>query len=353
MSEIALVIPTLGHGGAERVMSELANEWAAKGHNVHLILLANQPEFYSVNNNVVIHYIGFNSKGGLKKVWAEMMVFCKLRKAIIRAKPDFVLSFMVKYNILTILATRFTNIRTFVSDRSNPRKSVPFYLAILRKLTYRYATGIIAQTELAKKLILSSIPNSNVKVIPNPVKKIKQDRRTERENIILNVGRMIETKGHEDLLLAFSKLKLPIWKLVILGDGPLRNHLVSVVNRLGIDDKVFFPGVVKNVDEWLLKASIFAFPSYSEGFPNALAEALAAGLPCVSFNCDAGPADLITDGLNGYLVDVGDIGGMTNRLNKLLVDSNLRAKMGQKAMLVADVLNKERIANSFLNFCLP
>ncbi len=350
---IFLVIPTLHQGGAERVMSELANTFITYPDiKVHLILLAKSSVFYTIHNEVIIHQLGFENKGRIKKVFAELRTFSKLRKLFKNLKPDTALSFMEKYNSFTILASLFTGTKVFVSDRSNPLKKQSLFIEILRKSTYKYAAGIIAQTELAKKVLQKKVKNKNIRVIPNPIKKVSLYPDIDRKKIIINVGRLVPEKGQRYLLEAYSKIMYIGWELIILGDGPLRKELEDQAKLLGITKNLYMPGAVNNVDEWLAKSSIFAFPSVSEGFPNALAEAMSAGLPCVSFDCEAGPRDIISDGENGFLVPLRDVDEFSNKINTLINNPHLRVLMGSHARTVREDFERSKVASEYLKFFL-
>ena len=348
--KIFLIIPTLKPGGAERVMSELANEFSKNNHEVHLVLLVQSDDFYSINPSVKIHRLGFINKGGVKKLKAELNTFYKLRKLLKSVKPEAILSFMDKYNVFTILASLFLNLSVFISDRSNPYNPIPITLEILKKITYKYASGIVAQTSLAKEISKKKYGNKNIKVISNPVRLINMHSEIERQKIILNVGRLVPEKGQKFLIEAFGKLNLSDWQLVILGDGPLRKELETQVNDLGIKDNVYMPGTTNNVDEWLAKTSIFAFPSVSEGFPNALVEAMASGLPCISFDCDAGPRDIIKNGENGFLVPLKNTAEFSEKIQFLIDNTEFRLLMGNKASEIKNKLEISKIAKEYLNF---
>lgn len=350
--KVCLIVPTLKQGGAERVISELASQFSQQGVEVHLILLAKAEDFYSIDCNVTIHRLGFVNKGRVQKIFSEIKTFFKLRGLLKEHKPDAVLSFMDKFNVFTILASRFLNLRVFVSDRSNPKLKLRPSLYVLKKLTYRYATGIIAQTTLAKEVIEKLTGNKNVQVIPNPLKKVQLYPGTPREKIILNVGRLVPEKGQQYLLQAFARLQGDDWKLVILGDGPLRDNLETQIINLNLSDKVEMLGAVTDIDEWLAKASIFAFSSVSEGFPNALVEAMAAGLPSVSFDCDAGPRDIINNHVDGILIKSRDIEGFVVQLNKLINDQPIREKIGLNAITIRERFSIEKIANDYLNLLI-
>jgi GalNAc-alpha-(1->4)-GalNAc-alpha-(1->3)-diNAcBac-PP-undecaprenol alpha-1,4-N-acetyl-D-galactosaminyltransferase len=347
--KIFLIIPTLRQGGAERVMSELANEFAKQKHEVHLILLASVSDFYGIDNSISIHRLAFVNRGRFRKLFDEMKVLYKLRNLLSLHMPDATLSFMDKFNIFTLIASYNLKIKVFVSDRSNPYKKIPIFLSFLKVLTYNHANGIIAQTQLAKNILAKKTKNKNIKVIPNPLKNIEHFPEVSREKIILNVGRLIPEKGHKYLLEAFSKLEKNTWRLVILGDGPLRDELQDYAKVLKIEDSLYMPGLVKNVDEWLSKSSIFAFTSVSEGFPNALVEAMAAGLPCISFDCDAGPRDIIEDGVNGFLSPLYDVESLFHKIALLIENPQLRLEIGLKATSVRTKYEKKIIAEKYLD----
>ncbi|TXD51439.1 glycosyltransferase family 4 protein [Polaribacter sp. IC063] len=348
--KIFLIIPTLKQGGAERVMSVLANNLSRLGNEIHLVLLVHVEDFYNLDKNIVIHHLKFHHKNLFQKKISEINTFFKLRKLIAKEKPEVVLSFMDKYNVLTILVTRFLKTKVFVSDRSNPKKEISTTLKHLKKLTYKYATGVVAQTSLAKDIIYKNTKNTNIRVIPNPLKECSLYPKIRKENLIINVGRLTKEKGQKYLIEAFYFLNIQDWKLVILGDGDLEQELKNQINTLGLENRVIMPGAVKNVDEWLARASVFAFSSISEGFPNALVEAMALGLPCVSFDCDSGPRDVLIDNNNGFLIEPKNIEQLTDCLFKLCSDSKLRMRIGEEAKNISKKLDAKTITLEFLNF---
>ncbi len=348
--KIFLVIPTLKQGGAERVMSEFANEFANQNHEVHLILLASAEDFYIIDDRITIHRMSYINRGKFRRTFDEMKVLFKLRSLLSFHRPDATLSFMDKYNVLTLLASCSLKLKVFVSDRSNPNKQISTFLSLLKVLTYRHAAGIIAQTSLAKEILEKNTRNKNIKIIPNPVKRVELFPQIKREKLIINIGRLVPEKGQEYLLEAFSKLNKPDWKLVILGEGPLHEELKTYCEDLNIENNVYMPGAVNNVDQWLAQSSIFAFTSISEGFPNALVEAMSAGLPCISFDCDAGPRDIIKDGVSGFLVPPKDVDELVVKLNELINKPDLRLSIGTKALEIKSKLDKEIIAERYVDF---
>ena len=351
MKKIVLVIPTLLIGGAERVISILANVWANSGHEVHLILLTNAEICYELDQKVILHKLGFINNSRMGKYLSEIRTFLLLRKLLRNLKPDFILSFMIKFNIFVLLANCCLKNRIFVSDRSNPYINEKFLFTLLQKWSYKLSDGIIVQTEEAKQHLSKLYKNQNIISIPNPLKKIKIDNTIKKENIILNIGRAVESKGQKYLMESFSMLNSDGWELVFLGDGPLKDELIHDAKIFGIQDKVKFVGEVNYIDQWLNMASIFAFPSIHEGFPNALAEAMAAGLPCISFDCPTGPSELITNNRNGILIPLKDIEQFSNKLFMLMNNPELRQKLSNEAKKISTKFDSINIAQKYFEFC--
>jgi GalNAc-alpha-(1->4)-GalNAc-alpha-(1->3)-diNAcBac-PP-undecaprenol alpha-1,4-N-acetyl-D-galactosaminyltransferase len=354
MAKMILVIPTLKQGGAERVMSELANEWANNGNKVLLVLLVKSNIFYKLDSKVELVNLGLdiNNTNRISKAINSFRIFLTLRKFIRRNNPDFVLSFIEKYNIFTLFSAAFLNVNTFVSDRNNPKIIISKKMELLKKLFYNNAKGIIAQTSLSKEILCTKTNHDNIRVIPNPVRYIDNTLKIKKEKIILNVGRLVPEKGQHYLIEMMSHLKNDEWKLIILGDGPLREKLQIQIDKLDLNNKVILMGSVSNVDEWYIKSSIFAFSSVSEGFPNALVEAMVSGLPSVSFDCDAGPRDILANNINGFLIPLYDVDMFKNVLQKLMDNVDLRNEIGLEAFKVSERLNIRKVAQEYLDFCL-
>jgi glycosyltransferase involved in cell wall biosynthesis len=177
-------------------------------------------------------------------------------------------------------------------------------------------------------------------VIGNPIRDIISDADLEKENIILSVGRLIETKHHHELIQIFAEINPKNWRLVIVGDDALKQNnkirLEALVKELNMQNKIILTGKRNDVDDFYNKAKIFAFTSSSEGFPNVIGEAMSASLPVVAYDCIAGPGDLIDHKKTGFLVDVHDTRTFKADLENLIKDEQLRFDMGQRA--------KEKIA---------
>jgi GalNAc-alpha-(1->4)-GalNAc-alpha-(1->3)-diNAcBac-PP-undecaprenol alpha-1,4-N-acetyl-D-galactosaminyltransferase len=348
---IILVNPTLVHGGTQRVTSILCNQWANEGHNVTLVLVCGGERFFTINPKVRVIDLNFKYKNIFNKLINEIKIIFKLYSIFRRFDPEFILSFVTQFNIVSIVAAKLSRKRIFVSERSNPKLKLPSLQLFLRNFLYKYANGVISQSSLAKSIFESECKSNNICVIPNPVKDVALYPLIKREKIIISVGRLVEGKGYKYLLDIFSKINNLDWQLVVLGDGPLKDELVARSINLDINDRVHFLGAVNDVDMWLAKSSIFSFTSLSEGFPNALTEAMASGLPVVSFDCDAGPRDIIEDGINGYLVPIFDSNQFHKYLSQLIENKELRKIVGMNALRIRNDLNKDIIAKKYFDFC--
>jgi glycosyltransferase involved in cell wall biosynthesis len=163
--------------------------------------------------------------------------------------------------------------------------------------------------------------------------------------LILAVGRLHPIKGFIHLIRAFGQLRDmdEDWVLVILGEGPERAALESRVRALGLERRVFLPGLAGNMMDWYRRASLFVLSSLYEAFPGALLEAMAAGLPVVSFDCDAGPREMIRHGVDGVLVPVGDETALAKAMGALMSDERLGAEMAGHAMAVRERFSKQRV----------
>jgi GalNAc-alpha-(1->4)-GalNAc-alpha-(1->3)-diNAcBac-PP-undecaprenol alpha-1,4-N-acetyl-D-galactosaminyltransferase len=248
--------------------------------------------------------------------------------------------------VLTSLGLR---IPVYVSDRSRPSISYGRLQDILNPRVYRLAAGIIAQTERAKVFFERTTRHPNIGIIGNPIRTIHAPSH-QRKNIILNVGRFIATKHQDWLVDYFVSINNPAWRLVFLGDGELLESVMNKARRSVAADRIEFLGNQKEIDRYYVEARIFAFTSTSEGFPNALGEAMAAGLACISFDCEAGPSDLIASGENGILISEEDHEGYRKALAMLMDDVNLCETMGNKAQQSMKRFETGAISEAFYRF---
>jgi GalNAc-alpha-(1->4)-GalNAc-alpha-(1->3)-diNAcBac-PP-undecaprenol alpha-1,4-N-acetyl-D-galactosaminyltransferase len=336
----------------ERVMSELASYFCSKVEvEVHLVLYGLTREiFYPIPDNLIVHKPVFEFDNS-KRTWNTIKTLWFLRQKIKEIHPDTVLSFGELWNNFVLLATLGLNYPVFVSDRCQPDKSLGKFHNRLRKWLYPKATGVICQTEVAKNIYSKMFYHPNLVVIGNPIRAIESNNASKQENIILSVGRIIQSKHHDELIKIFSQIDDYDWKLIIVGDDALKQNnkqrLKKLVHDLGIDDRVELTGNRKDVETFYIRARIFAFTSSSEGFPNVVGEAMSAGLPVIAYDCVAGPSDLIEHEKTGYLIKLHDISSFKNGLEKLVKDEGLREAFGNQGKLKIQNFSVQNISQEF------
>ena len=318
------------------MMSHLANYFSTKDNvEVHLVMYGIKPIiFYSLASNVIVHRAPFVFNNKLRFLYTlKTLLF--LRHVITQIKPYSVLSFGERFNNLVLLALLGKKFNVFVSDRCQPNKSLGWFQDLLRWVLYQRISGVIVQTNLAKEIYQKSMPKARLAVIGNPIKTIVSDSEIFRENIVLTVGRLIESKHHDELIRIFAEINMADWKLVIVGDDALKQNnkqkLEHLIKQLNFEARIILAGAQNNVDEYYLRSKIFVLTSSSEGFPNVIGEAMAAGLPVVAFNCIAGPSDMITDNIDGFLIPLFDYELLKEKLIQLMNDQKLREVTGNNA----------------------
>ena len=345
--KLAVIVSQLSVGGAERFVSELVNYLDDLGVEIHLILLFKYPRFYDLNKGVKIYEPEFLLKSTTKVIYFfKIRHFLRFRVKTI--KPDSIIN--IGYVSLVVFCLLGVKFPLYISNRSNPLKRRPLWYKIIRRFMYSYATGIIAQTSVAKEYYTTTTWNKNIAIIPNFVREITPNSETTRHNYIVSVGRFISTKNFDGLIRIFSRVNNKSWKLILLGDGALRNKLESIATEYNIADRVIFTGFQKDVDFWLQQSKIFVFTSLSEGFPNALLEAMATPLPVISYDCPVGPSDIVINEVNGFLIPMGDEDLYIEKLQKLIDDEQLRLSMQKNAIKVREVYSKDKIIRRLLNF---
>jgi glycosyltransferase involved in cell wall biosynthesis len=228
------------------------------------------------------------------------------------------------------------------------------HVSLFNKIVYTICTpaGLISQTWLAAEKQQRFFKNrTRIKVIHNGVKKVILYPETKRQKKILAVGRLNDhLKGFDRLIEAFAIIKDQDWQLVFAGPDEKGEHLKNQAYELGVHNRVRFLGQVKDMDRLYAEAGIFVIPSRSEGFPNALCEAMAAGLPSISFDFCAGPRELINSDENGLIVPDGDINSLAGAIDYLISEPKERDRLGNKAMEIRDRLDANKIADQWLAF---
>lgn len=353
---IALVIPSLRSGGAERVMSSLANHWAEKDETVSLITLVpiDEKPFYPLHPKVKLIQLGYIHAPGdilLKRVWTSLIRILKLRKTLKSLNPDVILSFMVTMNITTLLATTGLKLPVLVSERTHPRYRLPLGYSRIRDLIYRRANRVIVQTSEISAYYLAH-STKKVSVIPNPVSipREKRDQSTSLNPVkrIISIGRLRSQKRFDLLIEAFAEVatQKPDLRLMIYGEGKERTKLEEMIRQKQVSSQVDLAGVTKNVIHELCHSDLFVFPSRLEGFPNALAEAMSVGLPVIAANT-SGNNDLVRDQVDGRLFDVDDLRHLSSILKELIDEPEQRERLAQNALDVSIRFSEKKVFDAW------
>jgi len=351
---VALVISSLSGGGAERVTSALAKYWSAAGHDVTLVTLARrETDLYPVAPGVdrVALDLLAPSRNQIEAAAGASRRVLALRRTFARLRPDVVVSMMSATNVLALLATIGTPTPVLVCERSDPRyEPVGAPWSALRRALYPLAAGVVLQTESAAAWARAFC--RRVHVVPNFVERPPRPATPDAAKgpwQLLAMGRLVPEKGFDILIEAFARVERdhPEWSLAILGEGPERGRLEALACARRLAARVRFPGRVSDPLPHLLSAHAFALSSRFEGFPNALLEAMACGLPAVAFDCPSGPSEVVVHGHNGLLVPPGDVAGLGAALARLMSRPSYRARLGARARDVASVLSPERVLESW------
>lgn len=353
-TNIAFVTPSMRYGGRERVLSILVNYFAEKKRiNVHLIIYGkNRDICFNINPKVNILKPEWEFNENIKTA-STIRTLLYVRRTIKATHTDIMVSFEEIWNRFALLATVGMKIRKVISNRNSPISNYGKFDSFLAKVLYPGADLLIAQTQVAKEIYEKKYKLKKCIVIGNPIKKLEPESllSAHRENIIITVGRLMSGKNHDRLIRIFAQTHHKGWKLYIVG-GDFANQnnsvkLKQLCEELGVSEDVVFTGAQQDVNKFLLKSKIFVFASRKEGFPNAIGEALAAGLPVISYDCIAGPREMIEDSYNGYLIPLYDDELFKNRLESLMSNEKLLGQMSNEAVKSISRFDTDKICGLF------
>lgn len=348
--KILIINNGLASGGIERASNSFANYIAELDYKVVVLSLYKSPHFFNLDNRIV-HVEPAFSRTTLNKYFYLIKMMLFVRSNIKKVKPDVILAYGEWTNAFVVLANYGLKTPIYLSDRMSPTLNLTRLHRFMKGFFYKRATGVIAQTSFAKEQINIRTGATNIKVIGNPVNCIEKVT-CKINTTIVTVGRLSKEKGHEILIKAFSRIQNCKWKLSIVGDGPERGDLEKLVEALKISDRVIFHGFQKDFAKHLSESQIFVLPSLSEGFPNALIEAMSLPLACISSNCVAGPSDILENNVNGILVEPGNVDELANAIDRLIDDEALRISLAKEAYKIRKKLSFDKIAAEYLNFIL-
>ncbi|WP_332879713.1 glycosyltransferase family 4 protein [Massilia sp. S19_KUP03_FR1] len=358
--KILLFINNLAGGGAERVVTTLANFWIHQGREVTVVTLGSEnDDFYPLDRRV--SRVSLNLAGQSRGVWdafrQNVQRILALRRLLRQIEPTVAIAAMSTPSVLLALAScGLANMCTIGSERCYPPHApLGRIWGYLRSKMYGQLSAVIALTRESAEWITAHSSARRVAVIPNaalwplpdnPPAILPQACVSFGRRLLLAVGRLEVVKNADELIRAFAQLakKHPDWDLAILGEGPERASLEAIIKDQALTTRVFMPGIVGNVGAWYAHADLYAMTSRSEGFPNALVEAMSHGLAAVSVDCDTGPRDIIRDGIDGVLVPPNNSAALVNALDRVMGDATFRGQLADRAREARERFSIEKIA---------
>lgn len=338
---------SIEEGGAGKMLVWLANNFADHGHEVIIFTHKKMTgKLFDIKPCVKIIAKEPNGKLGYPVL--------DLRKVLKEERPEAIISFMLDSNLYCLVASIGMPIPVIVCERSNPyiNRSLKFKFA---ERLCRFANGATFQLESARDYY--SWLRCKTCVIPNPIIPSKYrilESFANRTNVICNSARLNFPQKRQDVLINAFAIVLkshPYMQLHLYGDGKDVSAAKDLVRSLAIDNNVVFKGLVKDPIQYIVDSKLFVLSSDFEGISNALAEALAAGMTCISTDTEPGGSRLlINDGENGYLVPRGDAETLAERIIYCLDHPEVCDQLSQKAIENTSLFSEDKIYNKWEAF---
>jgi glycosyltransferase involved in cell wall biosynthesis len=350
--KILFLTSSMQGGGAERVAALLANAWATIGHQVTLMptFSARGDCVYRLAETVQLEFLSDHCEAGAGRL-ARLKT---LRRFIRTLRPHVIVSFLPHVNIAALLAARGTGIPVIVCERTYPpllQPPLPMSYRILRRLTYPWAAALVSQTQATGEWLRRRAPRTKIAVIANPVVLPMNDSEPviypgtslrPNDRLLLWVGRMDAAKRPQLIIDAFVEIaaSAPDWRLVMLGDGPLRQVMQDRATEAGFSDRISLPGFAGNLGSWYQRADIYVMTSSYEGFPNSMLEAMSHGTAAVAFDVPTGPAELSDGGRRlALLPDDEHVARLVPCLTQLMQNADKRASLAAEAHEVVEAFS--------------
>lgn len=369
MKVIYCIAGTYNSGGMERVLANKANYLVSHGHEVIIVTTdqRGQKPFFPLDERIVCYDLGINYEENNGKSFFNKVLHYpfkqwkhkkKLSELLNRLHADIAISMFC--NDVSILPEINDGSKKVLEVHFSRFKRIQYGRKGLWRLAdeWRNANDIRVVSRFDRFVVLTEEDQTywgnlpNIQVIPNARTFVFEKPAESTNKVVMAVGRYDYQKGFERLIDAWAMVccRVNDWKLEIIGDGALRPNMQQQIEENGLKDRVVLKKVpADQMKDAYMNASIFALSSRFEGLPMVLLEAQAAGLPIVSFACKCGPKDLIEDGVNGFLVDEGDIDGLANRLVCLIENEELRKRMGGAAYRNSERYAEDTIMKQWLD----
>lgn len=352
MKKIVFVIGTLGNGGAERVISTLANNFSEKGYEVSIITIYGNKQDYPIKDKIDLFSIYCSNK---VRLFRPIERIRKIKKLVMDINPDVIVSFLADVNIHAIVACSNLNYPIIVSERNDPRRNPEQkWIRKLRDIVYKKVSGIVFQTQDAKEYFKDVLPATiKTALISNPIPDCLPVNNCIENNRLITACRLNPQKNLSLMIRAVADVISSgiNCTLDIYGEGPLRKQLQEEIIELGLENNVFLRGFYKDIHRKIAESTAFIISSDYEGISNSMLEALAIGTPVIATDCPVGGArQFIESGKNGILVPVGNKDELSRAIIYVLQNQDAARQMGKEAMKIRDLLNANIILDQWIKF---
>ncbi len=340
--KLLFVIHSLKMGGAERVLSIMANHFANSGYEVDICVFEGEDIFYEIDKKIKIHdlELGAVSSSQVEAVLNNFGRILKLRNKIKEIKPDVAVSFLTHTNIVSILAAKTLRLPVIACEHSNYDFLKSRVWRAVRKVVYPLSSVVTILTN-ADAVNYKKI--KHLEVLPNPLTPFEPSGAV-RQKIVLGVGRLTHSKGFERLIKAFNAADTKDWRLIIVGEGDEKEALLRLAASSPKNKFIALAGAQKDVASFYFISSLFVLSSREEGFPMVLCEAMSCGCASIAFDCKTGPSEIITDGEDGVLIREGDVRALIASLSLMIADDEKRERIANEATKIKDKLGVLKIA---------
>ena len=338
---ISFFIGSMMRGGAERVISFLANHYCRNGWSVDIVLLLVNEVEYDLDERIRIVDLTAEGNSYAQKALSWLT---RVRAYLKETRSERVVSFVARINALVLTAALGLKIPIIVSERNDPKRDGRGrVMQAYCNLIYRTATNVVYQTAYEKACFSRALESKGV-IIPNPVSVAEKKQTTDGVFRIVTAGRLAEQKNHAMLIQAVAAVRAMGRQVAcdIYGEGPYREQTENAIRDCGVQDIVTLQGNVKDIHQRLSTASLFVMTSNYEGLSNALIEAMMMGLPCITTDYD-GANELIRDGDNGLIVARNDPEGLAHAILRVMEEDGLAIRLGNNAEQSAEAYKSETV----------
>lgn len=351
--KILFVVPSFSNGGAERVVTVLASTLAEMGIETHCIVYYQSINEYPHSEKIKVQYLAGKGEASYQALGLKQKISL-LDNMIEEVHPSYIIPFLPQVGFHVFLATLGKKYRIVQTVRNNPRTDPEEgYLRKIRDFLVACSWRSFVQNQEQLDYFPKFL-HKKIEIIPNPVSnqflECKHEYRSTVKEVVA-MGRLSAQKNFTMIINAAKQIhtNYPNVHFSIYGDGPLKEELQAAIDAMKLRDVITLKGRTTNSASVLNSADMFILSSNYEGMPNALLEAMAVGLPCISTNCPTGPADIIDNDVNGKLIKVNDVDGLVKAIEEYITIGIDISKIGRKAkMFVAQNYSEDVIACLFL-----